>query len=98
MYCIPKEQKYTAELWSINNEAQCLPLLFLSLRFMTYVPYCILGKLFPEKTPLNLGSSLKYLLISILFKGWSGSENVHLHLFLFLQKKLLVLLMKRQRC
>ena len=30
---------------------QCVLLLFLSLRFMTYAPSFILGKLFLEKTP-----------------------------------------------
>ena len=59
MYSIPKEPKYTAAFLLINNETQYVPLLFLSSRFMTYNPSSILGKLFLEKTSLNLGSSLK---------------------------------------
>ena len=39
---------------SINNETQCVPLLFLLSRFITYAPSFILGKLFLEKTSLNL--------------------------------------------
>ena len=53
-YSIPKESKYT--VLSINNEAQCVHLLLLSSRFVTYAPSFILGKLFLEKMPLNLGS------------------------------------------
>ena len=55
IYSIPKESKYIARFLSINNETQCVPLLYLSLRFMTFAPSFILGKLFLEKTPLNLG-------------------------------------------
>ena len=62
---IPKESKYTAAFLPIKNETQYVPLLFLSSRFMTSF---ILGKLFLEKTPLNLGSLLKYLVISMLLK------------------------------
>ena len=58
IYSIPKE-KYTTAFLSISNETQCVPLLFLSLRFVTYSPSFILGKLFLEKTSLNLGSYLK---------------------------------------
>ena len=54
--CIPRESKYTAGFLSINNETQCIPLLFLLSRFMTYTPCYIIGKLFLEKTSLNLGS------------------------------------------
>ena len=54
-----------------NNETQCIPLLCLPLRFMAYTHASsfILGKLSLEKTPLNLGLSLKYLEMSILHKG-----------------------------
>ena len=55
-YSIPKESKYTVAILSINNEAQCVHLLLLSSRFVTYAPSFILGKLFLEKMPLNLGS------------------------------------------
>ena len=55
VYSIPKEYKYTAVFVSINNETQCVPLLFLSPRFMIYAPFFILGNLFLENTPLNLG-------------------------------------------
>ena len=40
---------------SINDEIQCVPVQFLSSKFITNAPYFILGKLFLEKTPLNLG-------------------------------------------
>ena len=53
---IPKESKYTAVFLLINNETQCVPLIFLSSSFMSYVPSFILGKFFLEKIPLNLGS------------------------------------------
>ena len=55
-YSIPKESKYTVVFLLINNETQCVSLLFLLSKFMTYVPSFILGKLSLEKTPLNLGS------------------------------------------
>ena len=51
IYSIPKEWKYTT-----NNETQCVPLLFLSSRFITYASSFILGKLFLGKTILNLDS------------------------------------------
>ena len=35
IYSIPKASKYTADILSINNKTQCVPLLFLSSRFMT---------------------------------------------------------------
>ena len=55
IYSIPKESKYTAKIFFINNETQCVFLLFLSSRFIAYAPSFILGKLFFEKTLLNLG-------------------------------------------
>ena len=90
---------------SICNEAQCVPLQFLSWKFFTNAPSFILGKLFLEKTPLNLGLYLKQLVISILFKVSSGTKNFYLyilfllfqflfHLYLLLLQKLLVALMK----
>ena len=54
-YSIPKESKYTVAILSINNEVQCVQLLLLSSRLVTYAPSFVLGKLFLEKTPLNLG-------------------------------------------
>ena len=59
IYSIPKESKYTALFLSIINETQRFPLIFSSWRFITYTPSFILGKLFLEKTPLNLGLLLK---------------------------------------
>ena len=50
------EPKYSAIFLSINNKTQCVPLLFLSSRFMTYVPSFSIDKLCLEKTPWNLGS------------------------------------------
>ena len=44
---------------------------FLSSRFITYTPSFILGKLFFEKMPLNLGSTL--------LKGWSRSKKFYLY-------------------
>ena len=76
IYSIPKESKYTAVFLSINN-GTCIPLLFVSSRFMTYAPYFILGNLFLEKMPLNLGSQLKYLVILILLTGWSRTRNFY---------------------
>ena len=52
-------------------------LLFLSLRSMTYTPSLILDKLPLDKTPLNLGWWLKYLVISILFKRWGKTKNLY---------------------
>ena len=40
--------------------------------YSTFIP----GKLFLEKTPLNLDLLLKYLVISILLKGWSGNKKI----------------------
>ena len=75
MYSITKESKYKAVFLLINNKTQCVPFLCLSSRFMTYAPSCILGKLSPEQTPLNLVSSFKYLVILILLKGLSRTKN-----------------------
>ena len=59
IYWIPKESEYTSVLLSVNNGTQCDPLLFLLSRFLTCAPSFILGKLFLQKTLLNLGSYLK---------------------------------------
>ena len=68
----PKRIKYTALFLSKNNEIQCVPLLCLSSRFMTYVQSFVLSKLsLKKKKTLKLGSWSKYLLIIILLKGWS---------------------------
>ena len=83
IYSIPKESKYTAVFLSINNKTQCVPLLCLLLRFMTYVPFFILGKLSIEKTPLNLCSQLKYLVISILVIGWSRTKHFYPYILLW---------------
>ena len=56
LYSILKEwSKYTAVFLSINNETQCIPLLFSSVKFMTYAPSFILSKLSFEKMPINVG-------------------------------------------
>ena len=39
-----------------TNETQYVPLLYLLSKFMIYTPSFVLGKLFLEKTPLNIGS------------------------------------------
>ena len=64
-YLIPKKSKYAAVFLSENNENQRVPLLYLSSKFISYALSFILGKLSLEK---NLGSQLKYLVISILPK------------------------------
>ena len=46
-------------------------------REMTYAPSFVLGKSSLEKTPLNLGSQLKYLLISILLEVWGGNKTFY---------------------
>ena len=56
IYSIPKESKSTALPPSISDENQCVPLLFLSLTFIVYALFLILGKFFLEKRlnpPLN---------------------------------------------
>ena len=40
--------------------------------------FIVFGKLFLEKTPLNLGSSLKYSVISKFVKGCAGINNFFL--------------------
>ena len=75
IYSIPSKLKYTTVFLSINNETQCIPLLCLSSKFLTYARSFIVGKLSFEKLPLNLASYLKYLVFSILLKGWSGTKN-----------------------
>ena len=74
IYSIPKESKYAAVFLSINNETQWVSLLYLPSRFMIYAPSFILGKLPLEKTPLNLGLLLKYLIL-IMLKGLSGTKK-----------------------
>ena len=54
--CILKESWYIAKFLLIDNENQCVPLLFSSSRLMTNAPSFIPGELFLEKAPLNLGS------------------------------------------
>ena len=64
IYSIPKESKYTAVFLSINNEIQYVNfgdkkskgLLLLSSKFIAHAPSFISGKMFFEKTLLNLGS------------------------------------------
>ena len=72
--------------------------IFLSSRFVTYGLSFILGKFCLEKTPLNFGSSLKYLVMSILLKGWSGTKKFYPYflflLFLLLFQQQLLLLKK----
>ena len=56
IHSIPRESNYISLFWSINKETQCVPLPFLSSRFMAYAPCFILGKLCLKETPLSLGS------------------------------------------
>ena len=64
-------KKKTPVYLSINNETQWVPLLCLSSRFMNYASSFILRKLSLEKTQLNLGSWLTYLVIYVLLKEWT---------------------------
>ena len=106
IYLISKNSKYKVIFLSKNNKTQCVTLLFLWFRFIICDPSFILRKLFLEKTPLNTGSFLKQLVISILLKGWRGTKNFYpyilflllyllFHLYLLLLKKSLIALMKR---
>ena len=53
-----------------NKAIQCVPSSAYSSRFITHAPsFICLGKLFLEKTPLNLGSFLYYFCISKFAKG-----------------------------
>ena len=52
IYSTPKDSNYAAVFLSINNETQCVLLLFLSSRFKTYTPSFIPGKFFLEKTQM----------------------------------------------
>ena len=72
-----KESKYTAVFLSITNEILCVLLLCLLSWLITYAPSFILGKLSLENQTLNQGSQLIYLVISISFKGWSGTTNLY---------------------
>ena len=73
---------------------------------MTYAPSFFLVNYSLKNTPLNLSSLMKQLVISILFKEWSGIEIYFPYILfllfctlfllcLLLLKKLLVVLMKR---
>ena len=73
----PKKIKECSCIFVKNTKAQCFPYLCLSSRYMTYALSFILGKLSLAKTPLNLGSKLKYLVISVLIKGWSGTKYLY---------------------
>ena len=50
---ISKESKYTAAVLLTNNQTQCFPLLFPSLRFTAYAPCFIVGRFVLEKLPLK---------------------------------------------
>ena len=77
IYFISKESKYTILFLSINNTTQLILILRLSSRFMTYAPSFILGKLSLENISINLGSKLKYLVISILLKQWDRTKDFY---------------------
>ena len=53
IYLTLKESKYTAVFLLINDKTQCVPLIFLSSKFMTYAPSFILSKLFLEKRTIK---------------------------------------------
>ena len=67
---MPKLSKQITSLVLTKKAIQCVPLFSYSSKFITYAPFFILfGKLFLEYAPLNLGSFLKYSLISMFVKG-----------------------------
>ena len=47
-----KELKYTAVFLPLNNETLCVPLFYLSSRFITYTLFLIQSQLLLEKTQL----------------------------------------------
>ena len=63
IYSIPKESKSTALPPSINDENQCVPLLFLSLTFIVYALFLILGKFFLEKNAVESRLIVKTIII-----------------------------------
>ena len=74
IYSLPKESKCRVVFLSINYQTQCVSLLCLSSGIKTYIRFFILGK-----TPLIVGSWLKYLIIFILLKGWRRAKNFYPH-------------------
>ena len=59
-----------------NKAVHCVPTSAYSPSFITYAPsFIVWGKLFVEKTPLNLGSFCQCLCISKFVKGWGGSKK-----------------------
>ena len=61
IYSTPKLSKQVTSLFFKYKAIECVPVSVYSSRFITYAPFFIvLGKLFLEYTPLNLGLSLKY--------------------------------------
>ena len=84
IYSILKEPKYAAVFLSIDNETQYVHLLFLSSRFVTYASSFVLYKLSLEKTPLNLGLELYYLLTLMLLKGWGRTKEFYPRIFFWI--------------
>ena len=71
--------KHTISLLLQNKTIQCVPTSAYSSRFITYAPsLTFLGRLFLEKTPLDLGSFWQYFGISKFGKGWGGIKNPNL--------------------
>ena len=79
IYSISKQSKYKVFL-SINNETHYVPLLCLSLIFITYTSSYVLDKSSLDKTLLNLSLLLMYLVILILVKGFLSKWSVLLYL------------------
>ena len=65
----PKLLKYTTLLPLTYNAIQWVPYDSYSSRFITSPPSFILGKLFQDWTPSNLGSFWLYFYLSWLVKG-----------------------------
>ena len=56
IYSILEWSNYSSVFLSVNNENQCVSLLSLSSKFVTYGPSFILGRLVLEKATIELAS------------------------------------------
>ena len=74
---LQKKSKYTAIFLLINNETQCVPLLFLTLKFMTYAPSFILGTLRREIFAcIYLRESFFFLVFRVDLTSWIGYPRI----------------------
>ena len=75
IYSIPKVSKYRVVYLLINNEIQCVPfVLFVNETYK--IPSIFYSRyIISQKSPVRLGSKLKYLVILILVKRWSKTKK-----------------------